>query len=49
MERKVCQLPMTFAGLGVANASTSSSVAHEVSRKVTVHLANAITGKEEFD
>ena len=48
-ERKICQLPVKFAGLGVADPSTSSAVAHEVSRKATVHLSNAIAGKEEFD
>ena len=41
VELKVCQLPIKFAGLGVANPSTSSSGAHGVSRKATVHLANS--------
>ena len=48
-ERKLCQLPVKITGLGVADPSTSSAVAHEVSRKATVHLANAIAGKEEFE
>ena len=49
-ERKVCQLSIKFAGLGVANPSASSSVAHEVPQKATAHLANAICkATEEFD
>ena len=48
-EPKVCQLPVKFAGLGVADPYTSSAVAHDVSRKATVHLANAIAGMEELD
>ena len=30
-ERKICQLLVKLAGLGVADPSTSSAVAHEVS------------------
>ena len=48
-ERKLCELPIEIAGLGVTNPSTSAPVAYGVSRKSTIHLVNAITGKEEFD
>ena len=48
-ERKLCELPIKMAGLGVTNPSTSAPVAYGVSRKATIHLVNAITGKEEFD
>ena len=48
-ERKVCELPIKLAGLGVTNPTTSAPVAYDVSRKSTAHLVNAITGLEEFD